>query len=579
MRRAFAVVAAMLIVPRTAMQAQESPILSAMQDELKRSMNGLRMKDEPPPYYIAYRVDDIVSMRVGARLGATTDEASSRQRVLHVEVRVGDYAFDSSRFLSFDRGSGVVPGSADAAMVAPIDDDYDALRRELWVVTDAAYKRAVTLLAKKKAAFQNRTSVDALPDLSHETPAEHVLPASPLMPRPAGEWADRARQVSAVFASYPEIYASDVSINEGRGTRYYVNSEGFKVVGPLQVATLRVSADAQAEDGSVLRDVFGLVESSLQDLPPVAELVARATDLATRLTAARKAPLGEEYSGPVLLEGEASAELIAHALVPLTLASRPPDADNARVTAAAAAQVTPFLSRIGSRVLTEGFQVADTPSLARFGNRPVPGAYTVDDDGVAAKDVTIVDNGRLVTLLTSRAPQKNLLQSNGHGRAGGAMAGVFQVTSAKPVPASELRAKYLELLKAQNKPFGYIVRAIASPGFLGDGADLGPTPGGSGPAGPVLLKAVKVTPDGKEDAVRGMRFGNVAATAFRNLLDASQERAIYTYRAVAPLALTPVGGPATVSVIAPSLIFEELDVQRIKEIAQKPPIVTSPLKK
>src|SRR5205085_3280949 len=141
----------------------------------------------------------------------------------------------------------------------------------------------------------------------------------------------------------------------------------------------------QAEDGSLLRDVFGVVESSVQDFPPAADLVSRTKALAARLSAGRTAPIGEEYSGPVLLEGEASAELFAHALVPLTLAARPPDADNPRVTTMAQAQVTPFLTKIGSRVLAEGLSIADTPSLARFDNRPVPGAYPVDAEGLAAK--------------------------------------------------------------------------------------------------------------------------------------------------------------------------------------------------
>ena len=35
-------------------QAQESPIVAAMRDELKRSMSELRLKDEPAPYYIDY---------------------------------------------------------------------------------------------------------------------------------------------------------------------------------------------------------------------------------------------------------------------------------------------------------------------------------------------------------------------------------------------------------------------------------------------------------------------------------------------------------------------------------------------
>jgi len=175
---------------------------------------------------------------------------------------------------------------------------------------------------------------------------------------------------------------------------------------------------------------------------------------------------------------------------------------------------------------------------------------------VRAKDVMLVDRGRLVTLLTSRTPQKNFPQSNGHGRANGAWAGVFQLESAQAIPAAELKAKYIALLKAQEKTFGYIVR------------DVRPTGGASG-AGPGIDQVVKVTLDGREEPVRGLRFGTVPPTAFRDVSEASQERVLYNYRG---------GLTSAVSVISPSLIFEELEIQRTRDILQKPPIVPSPLK-
>jgi predicted Zn-dependent protease len=531
--------------------AQESPTLAALQDELKRSIADLRMKDEPPPYYIAYEVEDMSDTSLQAKLGALVEDGSRRFRALRVEVRVGDYAFDSSRFFSGNRG-----GGSDGAVLAPLDDDYDAMRRQLWLATDAAYKRAVNVFARKKAAFQNRAGTESIPDFSKEAPVETVLPG--MAPgRPNQEWVDRVRQISAVFASAADIHSSDVSLSETRGTRYYVNSEGFKSVVPIQSVSLRVAADTQSDDGTVLRDSFSLVENRAQDLPTVAEIVERSRDLATRLSGERRAPIGEEYTGPVLIEGEAASDLIAEELVPLMLARRAPDADNPRATQAAQSQITPFLTRIGLRVLPDAFSVSDTPSLTVYGGRPVPGAFAVDDEGVKAKDVSLVENGKLVTLLTSRTPQRKLLQSNGHGRGGAAQAGVFQMRSAQAVPAAELKAKYLELLKAQDKPFGYIVRGIGSAS-------------GQGAAGPVILQLARVTPDGKEDVVRGLRFATIAPTAFRNILDASEERELHSYFA----------GPAgtVVSVVAPNLIFEELEIQKVQDVNQRPPIVPSPLK-
>lgn len=539
-----------LSVPSLPLRAQQSLILSAMQDEMARSMSDLRMTDALPPYYIAYELQDRTVTDVSGRLGALVQDSPRHLRVLRVEVRVGSYDFDSSRFAMQGFGAGAAPLTGETVL-APLDDDYDALRREIWITTDEAYKRAVNVFARKKAAFQNRSTTDPLPDFSKETPADTELPLPPsAISRDA---AARVQQPSAVFGSSSEIDLSEVDISEIHGSRYYLNSEGFKSVTPIHLASLTMFAETQASDGMPVRETYSVVENTIQELPSAAVLSARARELAGRVTAARNGPLGEEFTGPVLLEGLGSAQFIAETFVPLVLARRSPDAENPRVVPA---QATPFLSRTGLRVMADSFSASDTPSLTEFQGRPVPGAYVVDDEGVRAKDVTLVDKGRLVMLLSSRIPQKNFPQSNGHGRGGGAQAGVFQLQSAQAIPAAELKSKYLALLKAQDKTFGYIVRGVR--------------PGGGGAnAGLAIDQVVKVTLDGNETPVRGLRFGNVPSTAFRDLSEASEERSLYSYRA---------GSSAAVSVIAPSLIFEELEIQRTRDILQKPPVVPSPLK-
>ena len=557
-RRAWVAVAAGLALvwsPASTPLAQDSPLFSAMQDEMQRSMTALRMDGEPAPYHIQYRIDDLASMRAVARLGGIVDDLADRSRTLEVQVRVGDYMFDSSRFVTQDRGGGLVQSQSE--LPASLDDNYDAIRRLLWLATDAAYKRAVSVFAKKKATFQNRAeAVDVLPDFSRETPVTTLQPGGPGSPS-GSAWVDRVRQLSAVFASSTELDGSEVWLGETHGTTHYLNSEGFRTVTPIGSVYLRVTTEALADDGSTVRDLFSIVETRLEDLPPMPELMSRVAELARRTEARRSAPVGEEFTGPVLIEGQASGELLRQTLVPLVLARRAPDGDAPRF-AQNQGPTTPFLARIGLRVLSDSFSVTDTPSLTEFGGRPVAGAYLADDEGVPAKDVTIVDKGRLLTLLTSRTPLKNLPQSNGHGRNGSVQSGVLQVRSTQAIPASELKTKYLELLKAQNLTFGYIVRAIAGPGEVA---------GGQG-GGPVILDAVKVAPDGTEESVRGLRFGDVPSTAFRDILEASEELSLHNYR---------INVIASASVISPGLIFEELEIQRTREIVQKPPVVPSPL--
>ena len=539
---------------------QDGPLMSAMADELARSMKELRLKDQPAPYYIEYEVWDRAQTRVTGRLGALMEDLTGRSRTLRVGVRVGNYDFDSSLFNApGTNGGGVVSLASDGSMSATLDDDYDSMRRQIWLATDAAYKRAVSVFARKKAAFQNRAAgTDVVPDFSKETPNQSIGTGLPLQ-FVNRDWPDRAKQISAVFAGMPAIESSDVQVADTRGTRYFLNSEGFKVVAPLQIASVRVTADARATDGTSLRDTFTLVEKTLQDLPSVSDIQARAKALGEHLTALRSAPVAEEYAGPVLVEGEASAELVTQVLLPPLLARRPSEsAGRGGGRGAAPAQATPFLRRVGLRVLAEPFSMMDTPSLRTFGGRPVPGSYNVDDYGIPAKDVTLVEKGRLVTLITGRTPLKGFLQSTGHTRAGEVQPGVIQMQSGEAVSASELKAKYLALLKTQDREFGYIIRSIASPGEV---------PGGGG-GGPVILNAVRVTRDGKEQPVRGLRLATVATAAFKDLIDASKERTMYNFRG------TTVDA---VSVIAPSVIFEELEIQQTREITQKPPVVGSPL--
>ena len=520
-----------------------------MQDEMKRSMAELRMKGEAAPYYIAYEVLDRTMADVSGRLGAIVENPPRRTRTLRVEVRVGDYTFDSSRFVVQGFGGAALSGET---VIAPLDDDYDAMRREIWLTTDAAYKRAITMFARKKAAFQNRAASDPIPDFSAEPPVETIVPAVRFQPDRASLLA-RVQQSSAVFASHPDIDLSEVAITQIHGTRYYVNSEGFKTVAPIQITSLTMYGEAQAGDGMPVRHTFTDVGRTLADLPSAAELVSRAKQIASEVNAARVAPIGEEFAGPVMVEGIGGAQFVAETLVQMMQARRPPDTENPRMGQSPS---SPFLNRTGLRVMADAFSASDTPSLTHFEGKPLAGSYTVDDEGMRAKDVTLVEKGRLATLLTSRVPQKNFTRSNGHGRSTTVLAGVFQVESGQAIPSAELKAKYIALLKAQDKTFGYIVRGVRPDGQ-------------SGAAGPGIDSIVKVTLDGRESPVRGMRFGTVSPMAFRDLAEASKERHVFSYRA---------GPTSAVSVIAPSLIFEELEIQRIRDILQKPPVVPSPLK-
>src|SRR6185295_18418735 len=67
-------------------------------------------------------------------------------------------------------------------------------------------------------------------------------------------------------------------------------------------------------------------------------------------------------------------------------------------------------------VLPANISVYDDPSQTKLGDKSLIGFYSIDDQGVPAQRVSLVEAGLLTNLLTSRRPSKERPQSNGHGR-------------------------------------------------------------------------------------------------------------------------------------------------------------------
>jgi predicted Zn-dependent protease len=542
--------APILPAPAAGPGAAPGPVaLGALGDELARSMSGLRMKDEPAPYYIGFSVTDTTDTGYRASLGAMVESRSARARVLRADVRVGSYAFDNSHFSAAGLGRAAPPFH-----LLAVDDDAAAMRRQAWLAADEAYKGAVQVFSRKKAVFENRAQSDPLPDFSRPEPLEHVEPVRPPSSAPA-EWRAMVEEISRALG-VAGATASDVSLELSDAARYVLNTEGTRVVVPARAAVFRAGLTVLGGDGMPVSGSVSLA-SRPEDLPSRADLLERALALANDVETTSRAAMGEDYSGPVLVEGDAAAALVSQSLVPLFLARRPVESDRG-ARGGGPAPATPYLSRIGNRVLPESFTVSDTPSVTRLSGQPAGGAYLVDDEGVRAQDVTLVRNGRLLTLLTTRAPLRRLPESNGHMRGGGPQAGVFQVESAEAVPAADLRARYLDLLRTEGRAFGYIVRRI----------------GPQGREGLPVVSAVKLTPDGREEPVRGLVVDPPRHTAFRDILGASAERTVRTHVASGGGAMAPA---TMVTVATPNLLFEVMDVAVSKEPLQKKPVVPSPL--
>ena len=337
--------------------ATESVLMQALRDEMARSMDELQLEDAERPYFLAYRVFESATSSTTASLGGLLSSNAGLNRQLVVELRVGDYDFDNTNFMSLRNTAALLP----AVAALSVDDDYDALRRQIWLTTDTAYKRALDQLAGKRAALQNKTQVEEVADFTREEPYQFDgLTESRLDATPAR---DLAVEVSAAMRGMPHLSRSEVRVLTSYDRTWFVNSEGSAFVRETPFIGLYALAASQADDGAEMQDGVHLWVRDWNEMPDAPALTAAVQAMTDRLLERRSAPVSDRYSGPVLFEGQAAAELLTQVLGPRLIALRLPTPDNPQMEQAMAQFRNPFLDKIGGRVLPRFLSIVSDPTL------------------------------------------------------------------------------------------------------------------------------------------------------------------------------------------------------------------------
>jgi TldD protein len=516
------------------------PLLTAMQQELTREKAELVLPGMQRPYFMEYRLEDITTYNAVANYGALTAENEGHQRVVRVEVRIGSYASDSSSA----RGDG-------SLQLAPSDNDPAALKFALWTATDEAYKNALRAYATKQASLKRYQSAPTANDF---TPAKAVTLLEPLQTLAIDreEWKHRLIEASGLYATSPEVssFASKVqissaSVNGIAVNRYTVNTDGTMLRHGYSGYSDSVDVGGQADDGMNLGRENGKTAETADKLESAEAMRARALRNLLSFNALCHAPVvdAEDYHGPVLFSGDASADVISRLFVPNVEADRPDIGTTARTQGA-------YQSSFKSPVLPPFLSVVDDPSLHTFDGQALLGSYAVDDEGEPVAPVTIVDHGKLVNYLLGREPVKDFPSSNGHGRAGlgqavHSRAGVIVVKSSEPLTTDMMQRKLLALAKEQGRDV-YAVETLA------------------GELSPRLL--YRVSPDGKRTLVRGAVFDELDQRAIRSGIVAAGGKPY----------VSQTLGPVPETAIVPELLFADIAVKRASEEQQKVPYYPPP---
>jgi predicted Zn-dependent protease len=551
---------ALVITPAFAQQNQDDVVVRAMQDEMKRSMDQLRIEGKQPPYFISYKIVDRKSIDAHASFGALTSSDETRRRMLTVTVRVGDYDYDNTKFNSGLGGMVELLGSAvSGSNVLPLDDNYDELRRKLWMATDAAYKKAVEDFSARKATDQNRNITETIASFSKE-PARQESETLPPIDAKLADAEHLVRATSAVFRTLPLVETSAAEFEVDNITERFLNSEGTTYLRQVPEVYFQASASIRNDAGDSFNDTYSATRRSLSEMPNEAALVESTKQIFDRLMVQINGKSSKLYNGPVLVEGKAADELIAHHFAG-HLAARHSDSGIGSILASLSgngatetSSNNSMIDKIGSRILPEFLSVTDNPQLTESDGKPLLGNYKFDEEGVPSRETILVKNGILKTLLTSRTPVRGIHQSTGNMREQGVLPGNLIVDAATSLSREELRKQLIDLVVKRGLEYGILIRRIS---------------------GSAAIEAVRIYPDGHEVVLRNAHITDFNFSSFKEVLAVSTERTVYTEHSTA--ASSSNVDADLITYIVPDMLFEEMTIKQKSGGSSKPPLILSPL--
>jgi TldD protein len=585
--------AAKLLAPQAPVPETESDqTLRAMHDEMERSRTRLQLPGVDKPFYIEYRLLDIDVRSVTSSFGALIASNDTRNRFMSIDVRVGDYHLDSSNFVSEDGFQGFLGTTGEVG----IDRDYNSLRQDLWLSTDQAYKQAVTQMSLKQSFLRSLTKPPEIDDFSQTTPIVKIDPR--IEPDwTTRNWEEESRQASAALLKFPQLNATRVNYYLVYFTYYLMNTEGTTIRTSRHLAAIEAALDTTAGDGMPLHNFYAVYVSKPGELPDPATVGQSLAQASTQLMTLRQSPIVSDFTGPVLFEGAASGALLAQALAPSLSGARPPlstmpafDEMMQRMGGR-----SEWSGRVGSRVLPATMSLIDDPTLKEFNGAALLGNYDIDDEGVKAQRVAIVENGTLKNLLMSRRPGPEFQTSNGHARSAllsdtRPLSSNLMLQATGGLNSADLKKKFLDACHDDGHEWCLEIKSMDNPALSSirqeDFSDfIGAVAGGvaSGERIPLVMYRVYVA-DGREEMVRGGHIEGLQLRSLRNIPAYGDDENVFPYMqnptgGFAGTALGAFGsaqGGIPSTIVAPSLLLDEVEVRGFHGEPRRLPLVDAP---
>lgn len=531
-----------------------SPLIAVMKAEIDRSMKTLSTQD-PAAYFIGYTITDSQRATVSGSNGALLNSDETRNRWLQVSVRTGSYELDSTHKID-----GRTPANGGPGTNVPLDDDAGVLTRNLWLETDRQYRAAAEALIKIKTSKEVKVQTEegAAPDFSREKPETFIGPwvSFTLDRKP---WEQKVRDYTAYFRQSPSVINSIVTFTAQAENQVQVSTEGTQLQFGQIRYRLELFIQGKASDGMDINRYYNFDWVNPSDAPDDKAVQAASLQLRKEMEGLVASPLNDPTVGPALLTGRAAAVFFHEVFGHRAEGHRQKDVTEGQT----------FAKKVNEQIFPDFLTVVDDATQKRLGSQDLLGYYQYDDEGVKAEKVVLVDHGVLKNFEMSRSPLKDFPHSNGRGRRQmGATPvsrqGNLLVESTNKLTATQLRAKLIELIKQQGKPYGLLIDDIAG-GFTFTGR-------GQPQAFQVEpLVVYRVFADGRPDElVRGVNIVGTPLASLTKIVATGDTMEVFNGYCGAESGYVPV------SAASPAILTSELEVQKKESSTDRPPILPAP---
>lgn len=528
---------------KAALKLPDNVYFRAMQDEMKRSLKGLRAKGSPSLYYVAYKLVYSSFFVRQASFGELYpfDKMPDSRLDAFVVAGVGSdkndqLGFENNRFYYAPQHALGVPVS------------YDGIRRMLWLATDAEYLVSSDSFVKKQAYKRQKALRDDLPDRVAAQQAAVFEDMGGFSFPDAKKWEDIIKHLSARGKKYSWLDNFTASVEIERNETYYLNSSGGAYQIPFSSGVVKLTARLRNKDGYRQAVDEKIVLADFHQ--PDEKMLLQKTDaFLGRLAEMYNASKTEAYLGPVLLRPQAAAHFIMN--------NFGLQAENAKPLLSAEYEQDQSAGGLrdkkGMRVISNVVDVFDKPHLREYNGKPMV-FMPVDDEGVASRELQLTSLGRLRELPLTRRPLKEGHESNGHARMSAysypreTLTNLL-VEAKTPLSQDALDGEFLAVCQDWGLEYCYEVDAID------DGT------------GAVVNRAWRVyAQDGRKEPVFAMDLLGLTTRSLRDIIAAGADPEVFYMG----------GGDFLRTVVTPSLLLEEAEILQSDVKPDKPTFIPRP---